>query len=401
VKPIRPVAAALLTLLLGCDRGRARDEEAAPQPVPTVQPQQPQQPQQPNNNGGGFQIPGLPGLPGLPIPVPGLGNNNGPPPRLGDPAPLPQGAVDAYGGFTEAFQQMEARSVLAELVAALEPAHQQRVAGVPLNFPSNPAEVNAAAGCDRTTRQAFMLITRGILRLMAATSEARAVDEAANSTLLNQYMDVLVQRVRAEQEVIQIPPGSVPPHIAMNPQKLARQRFLFSSQLAFVLGHELAHHYRGHTGCQNTRGTNQSQTDMESILRTASSTVPPFNQPLEAESDTWGIVSTLDAGRRRGPAAWNEDGAMLSMDFFQRLEGERGRSPILIFVRTHPPAILRRPIIQLWASNWRGGSRPSAGNNNGGNNNGGNNSGNNNGGNNNGGGTTLPFPFPIQLPGAR
>jgi len=394
VNPLRPWAIAVLALSIGCDRGRDREENPQPQQVPTAAPVPAQPPAQQggNNNGGGFQIPGLPGLPGLPIPIPGMNNGGSAPHRLGDPAPLPAGALDAQGGFSEAFQQMEARSVLAELVAALEPAHQQRVAGVPLNFTNNPAEVNAAAGCDRTTRQAFMLITRGILRLMAATSEARAVDEAANSTLLNQYMDLVVQRVRGQQEVIQIPPGSVPAVYAMNPQKLARQRFLFSSQLGFVLGHELAHHYRGHTGCQNTRGSNQSQTDMEQILRTASNTVPPFNQPLEAESDTWGIVSTLDAGRRRGPAAWNEDGAMLSMDFFQRLEGERGRSPILIFVRTHPPAILRRPIIQLWASNWRGGNRPSTG--------GTNNGGTNNGGNN-GGGTTLPFPFPIQLPGSR
>ena len=395
MNPLRPWAIAILALLVGCERRRDRDDNPAPQQVPTATPVQPQPAQQGNQGGGGggFQIPGLPGLPGLPIPIPGMGGGGGAPSRVSDPSPLPPGAIDAYGGFTEAFQQMEARSVLTELVAALEPAHQARVAGVPLNFTNDPAEVNAAAGCDRTTRQAFMLATRGILRLMAATSEARAVDEAANSTLLNQYMDVLVQRVRSQQEVIQIPPGSVPPAWAMNPQKLARQRFLFSSQLGFVLGHELAHHYRGHTGCQNTRGTNQQQTDMEQILRTASSTVPPFNQPLEAESDTWGIISTLDAGRRRGPAAWNEDGAMLSMDFFQRLEGERGTSPILIFVRTHPPAIIRRPIIQLWASNWRNGHRPNTG--------GTNNGGNNNGGNNNGGGTTLPFPFPIQLPGSR
>ena len=36
---------------------------------------------------------------------------------------------------------------------------------------------------------------------------------------------------------------------ALDPRKLARQKMLFDEQLAFVLGHELAHHYRGHTGC--------------------------------------------------------------------------------------------------------------------------------------------------------
>jgi hypothetical protein len=321
----------------------------------------------------------------------GGGNQGGPPQRLGDPTPLPQGALDATGAFTEQFQRYEAQLILNELVAALEPQHQTRVTGIPLNFAENPAEVNAAAGCSRSTREPFMLMTRGILRLLAATSEAKAIDEGANSQLLNQYMDFIVTRVRNEQEVLQIPAGSVPPAWASNPTKLARQRFLFDSQVAFILGHELAHHYRGHTGCAS-RGATAQQTDMESITRAASGALPPLNQPLEVESDTWGIINTLDAGARR-PAHWNEDGANLSMDFFTRLEGERGRSPILIFVRTHPPALLRRPIIGLWASNWRNGSRPNA--NTPGQTQGGAQQPANNGG---GGGFPLPIPLPIPLP---
>ena len=57
----------------------------------------------------------------------------------------------------------------------------------------------------------------------------------------------------AEQKAVEAPPpqhaAPVPPQFALDARKLARQRFLFDEQIGFILGHELGHHYRGHTGC--------------------------------------------------------------------------------------------------------------------------------------------------------
>ncbi len=347
-------------------------------------------------------------------------------------APPPPGSYDATGAFTQEFLQMETRVVLSELVAALTPEHRVRVENIPLSYTTNLAEVNAAAGC-RRAGGSLMAVTGGMLALVSAASEAKAADELANTRLLTAYYDQTVQAVRREQPVQPLPPGSVPPQVALDPRKLARQRFLFDEQMGFILGHELAHHYRGHTGCAHGGNETGQEAQAEEVVRIVSNTMPLFNQPVEMEADAWGVVDVLDAGACRVGGRWTEEGATLSMDFFQRLEGERGTSPILIFVRSHPPAILRRPVIQMWADKWRRGERPTTvgngglplpipiplptGNNNGGTNNGnsnglpfplpfplptGNNSGNNNGGNsgtnNNGNNNGLPFPLPIPLP---
>lgn len=421
----------MLVLCGGCDlvdRIRERIDEqrngsnTQPQTLPTTVPTQPMQP--------------VPMQPGQPAPTQPAGNE-----AL---APAPQGSYDASGAFTQAFLQMETRVVLSELVAALAPEHRVRVENIPLQYTTNLAEVNAAAGC-RRAGGSLMAVTGGMLALVSAASEAKAVDELANTNLLSAYYDQTVQAVRREQPVQPLPPGSVPPQAALDPRKLARQRFLFDEQIGFILGHELAHHYRGHTGCAHGGNETGQEAQAEEVVRIVSNTMPLFNQPVEMEADSWGVVDVLDAGARRVGGRWTEEGGILSMDFFQRLEGERGTSPILIFVRSHPPAILRRPIIQMWADKWRRGERPSTvgngglplpipipipgqGGNNGGTNNGGtnnngglpfplpfplpignnngNNNGGNNGGNNNGGGTNnngnrnggLPFPLPIQLP---
>jgi hypothetical protein len=325
---------------------------------------------------------------------------------------------------------METRTVHAELVNALAPDHRVRVQAIPLEFSASIAEVNAAAGCTRSGRS-LMAVTGGILVLVAAASEAKAADELAGTQLLSTYYDQTVQRVRRREPVMGLMPGSVPPQVALDPRKMARQRFLFDEQIGFIVGHELAHHYRGHTGCAGGGNATGAEQQAEEIVRVASNTLPIFNQPVELEADAWGITTLFDASARRSTGRWTEEGALLSMDFFQRLEGERGTSPILLFVRTHPPTILRRPVIQMWADNARRGNRPGTvgggqvpvpipipmpGTNGNGtapqlpipiplpipgfggatNNNGGAN--NNGAANNNGSAPTLPIPFPIQLP---
>ncbi len=364
-----------LALCAGCelvDRIRDRLEDrnaqpAQPQTLPTTAPMQP-----------------APAPPGQPAANEAL-------------APAPPGSYDATGAFTQAFLQMETRAVLSELVAALAPEHQVRVANIPLEFTTNLAEVNAAAGC-RRAGGSLMAVTGGMLALVSAASEAKAADELANTQLLSAYYDQTVQAVRRELPVQPLAPGMVPPQVALDPRKLARQRFLFDEQMGFILGHELGHHYRGHTGCAQGGNAVGQEAQAEDIVRAVSNTMPLFNQPVEMEADAWGVVDVLDAGARRVGGRWTEEGATLSMDFFQRLEGERGTSPILLFVRSHPPAVIRRPVIQMWADNWRRGVRPTTvgagglplpipiplpGQ----------------GGANNGQGNPLPIPLPIPLPG--
>ena len=392
VKPALKLAPMVLALCSGCDlvdRIRDRIDElqgaqpAQPQTLPTTLPAQPPLAQ-----------PGAPAQPGANEAL----------------APAPQGSYDASGAFTAPFLQTEARVVLSELVGALTPEHRVRVENIPLQYTTNLAEVNAAAGC-RRGGGAIMAVTGGMLALVSATSEAKAVDELAGTQLLNAYYNLTVTAVRREQPVQPLAPGSVPTQFALDPRKLARQRFLFDEQIGFILGHELGHHYRGHTGCAQGGNATGQEAQAEEVVRIASNAMPLFNQPVEMEADAWGVIDVLDAGARRVGGRWTEEGATLSMDFFQRLEGERGTSPILIFVRSHPPAILRRPVIQMWADNWRRGMRPTTAGAGGlpiplpfpipGLNANGANNGQSNGQNNGQQAPALPFPFPIPLPTTR
>jgi hypothetical protein len=129
--------------------------------------------------------------------------------------------------------------------------------------------------------------------------------------------------------------------------------------VAFIIGHELSHHYRGHTGCVSASGNNNS-SDLtpEELSRILSNTVPIFHQPQEIEADMWGIVNLLEAGHNRQGGAWSEEGALLNMGFFARLRRRGGEEIFRSFFSTHPMPQLRSPIIRQTARQWSPGWRP-------------------------------------------
>lgn len=249
--------------------------------------------------------------------------------------------------MTGAFIRQEAQTVINQLVAALADGPRSRVNGIPLKVIEDPKEVNAFAGCQKGV--AYMGITAALLTIQSASSEAKAYDEVNGTRFYDEYIGAVANDVRAGRPVQGLATGKLPLPAAISPQKLARQRNLLDQQLAFVLGHELAHHYAGHTGCANGAGGNVS---LEDIGRVLSNVVPVFNQPLEVEADVNGIRNTMDAGARQG-GIWTEEGAMLTLNFFNRLS-EFGPEVLLLgFFQTHPAPVVRIPIVQNTANQWR------------------------------------------------
>ena len=171
-------------------------------------------------------------------------------------------------------------------------------------------------------------------------------------------MTGFANEVRGQKTVSGPPVGFLPLPQALDPRKLARQRFLFDEQVAFILGHELAHHYRGHTGCAN--GSASAGISAQDVGRLLSSTVPLFNQPNEIEADLQGTFNVLDTGSRRGGGRFTEEGAILVLEFFSRLQSLGVETIVLGFLMTHPPPQLRLPIVQNAAQQWRnnGGRAP-------------------------------------------
>jgi predicted Zn-dependent protease len=260
--------------------------------------------------------------------------------------------------MTADYTRREAPSVVAELVNALTATDRAKVKGIPLQIVDDAKDVNAFATCDKSGG-AFVGITAPLLLIMARTSETRAFDETFGTGKYNELANGFASEVKAQKTVVGPGPGFLPLPQALDLRKLARQSLLFDEQLAFVLGHELAHHYRGHTGCG--RAANANTITPQDIGRALSSTVPLFNQPNEIQADIEGTYNLLDTGTRRQRGKWTEEGAIMMLDFFARLESLGVETLLLGFLSTHPAPQLRLPIVQSSAQQWRSnGGKPPA-----------------------------------------
>lgn len=244
------------------------------------------------------------------------------------------------------FLRGRAQQILNELVAALPAAQQSRVNGIPLVVDSTPGEVNAFATCSGSNPA--MAITDGLLQIESQLARFRAVDELAGSNKVGEYIGIIARGARAKQPLPEAPAGFVEPRFDLDPRKGTRQYQLLDEQLAFVMGHELGHHYLGHLPCTAVTPLNLAQ--IGGILANA---VPAFNQPNEVAADMVGINNTLTMGARRSDYHLTEGGALLTMQFFAGLDQLTPADILFGFERDHPPPQLRTPIIQQTANSWR------------------------------------------------
>lgn len=311
----------LLLAATGCKRSNSQ----------TQYPQYPQQyPQQP-----------YPGAPGTVPPQAGAQPTGQP----GVPLPLPTGP-DPINNIDLVFLRNQGAQILRELVAALPPLQQGRVANIPLVVDSTIGEVNAFATCTREGRAA-MAVTDGLLEIQSQLARSRAHDELAGTRKVDEYIQLIARGQRPNQPIVRPAAGFFDARVDLDPRKLARQRDVLDEQIAFVLGHELAHHYLSHLPC-----TGAGSLAPAEIARVLSDTVPIFNQPNELAADISGTNNALTAGARRQGYRFTEGGALITMQFFSGLDQF---SPIDLFdfERSHPAPAVRLPVIQQTAAAWR------------------------------------------------
>jgi len=260
---------------------------------------------------------------------------------------VPPVVNDPINAVDLAFLRGQAQSLLNELVATLPPPQQQRVAGIPLVVDSTLGDVNAFATCT-SGGHAAMAITDGLLDIEAHLSQARATDEIFGTHKLADYIQLIVQQQRPNRPIVQPPAGFFDPTQQVDGRKVLRQHQLLEEQIGFVLGHELAHHYLGHLPC-----TSAGQLPLAELGQALSGTVPLFNQPNEIAADSSGTNTLMTMGFRRAGYHLNEGGALITMQFFAGLEQFSPSSLIFAFQNTHPPAVLRAPIIQQTVAAWK------------------------------------------------
>jgi Zn-dependent protease with chaperone function len=245
-----------------------------------------------------------------------------------------------------AFLRRRAEQILGELVAALPAAQQGRVRGIPLVVDATPGEVNAFASCSGS--RSAMAITDGLLQIQSQLARFKAYDELAGSNKVGEYIGVIARGAKPQRPLPEVPAGFVDARIDLDGRKITRQYQLLDEQIAFVMGHELGHHYLGHLPCTAAGGL--TLAEMGAVL---SSAVPAFNQPNELAADVVGINNTLTMGSRRADYKLTEGGALLTMQFFSGIDQLTPADILFGFEHSHPPPQIRTPVIQQTAATWR------------------------------------------------
>jgi hypothetical protein len=262
------------------------------------------------------------------------------------PVALPPVTDDPINKLDVVYLRASAAEVMRELVGALPDKERTLMASVPLVTEDEPGFVNAYASCKR--RVAKMAITDELLRIQAQLARSRATDEIFGTTKLDEYLRFLTDNVQPEAAVPQPPAGFYDDAQDTEARKVARQHQLFEEELAFVMAHEIAHHYLGHTGCV---GTPHPLITLGSIL---SGELPIFNQPFELAADANGTQNLLNAGAKRSDYKWTEGGGMICLKFFAALEQITPADSIFYtIVMSHPPSSVRMPVVTQAANDWR------------------------------------------------
>jgi hypothetical protein len=240
-----------------------------------------------------------------------------------------------------------AGSVMGELIQALPADKAAVVRDIPFIADPTPGDVNAFAACDDQGLP-LMAITDGLLEIEAYVSQFKANDEVFGTRKLDEYLRI----VALAGGFARPPMGFVDPVQSVDGRKVNRQHQLFEEQVAFVLGHELGHHYLGHLGCTANRGGSRGVTPAD-LGRLLSRTLPVLNQPNEIAADVSGTKNVLAAGGRRSSYHWTENGAMLTLQFFANLDQLTPASVVFGFESSHPHPLIRMPIVQQTAAAWR------------------------------------------------
>jgi hypothetical protein len=237
-------------------------------------------------------------------------------------------------------------SVVGELINNLDSTTQSRVRNIPIVFDSNLAEVNAYASCAESGKAA-VTVTNGLELVAAHLAEAQAVDEIFGTRNVDNYIAYVAKNQRSGQTVLAPVAGSYTPAQLADSRKQSREQQVFDEMVAFVVGHELGHHYLNHLPC-----TSILPLDAAEIGQVVTSAVPMFNQPYESAADVAGVTNVLRTGAQRNGYHFTENGALLTMRFFSGLD-QSSPADIFSFERTHPPPSVREPIIRTTAQTFR------------------------------------------------
>jgi hypothetical protein len=311
-------------------------------------------------------IPGMPpgGIPGLPpgtpggppaSPIPGIPTAF-PPPGSTPGVPSIPGLpglklFSPTGALLMPIMKDEAKKIYQKEKDALSAKDKAVVDSIPLLSDPSKEEVNAFAGCDDSGKT-FVVVTEGLYQMLDLMANTRATDEKFGTDYYNEYIKELAKQQEGKAQILPLPPGMLDPTKSLNPDKLKRQRQIFDEAIAYVVGHELGHHYLGHLGSACTGGGGGTIKPGD-LVRLAKKVVPAINQANEIAADIAGTKNLLDAGQSESEYKFSEGGALLVIDFFKKLRDLNPGAVLFTFMMTHPAPEVRAPIVKNTANYWR------------------------------------------------
>ena len=221
-------------------------------------------------------------------------------------------------------------STLRELVAALPEDRRRGFANVQLEISNRAGDVNAFAMCEGD--RPVVGISDGLITIAARLASSKAIDDITATDDTRELM----RKVTA--------PEGTPrkTRYDLDREKLGRQHMWFIEQIAFALGHELAHHYLGHLSCASTGGS----PDLLGQL------LPVFDQAKELEADAGGVRNVLAVRTDKHGYAWSENGAILVLQMMKAQRDLTAREIIFAFEQTHPLPEVRIPVVTTTAEVW-------------------------------------------------
>jgi Peptidase family M48 len=334
MRAVKNRASVLFLGVLAIASCAAPAQQQQPAPPPGSYPQQPSQP-------GGYAYPQQPGYapqgtPQQPVP-----------PQVAQQA---QQNRPMLAPLTQPMFQPEARAVLAELITRLQADYQSRVNGMPLQIDPDPTQVNAYATCTDAGAP-YVAVTEGLLEAVDGISQTRSTDELFGTQTYTTYTNAVLPGLLQPTGRPALPQGIIPAQYLNLPQRLSRAHEMFDDIIAFTVGHELSHHYLGHTGCKGTVGP----IDLLGGWRVVTQIVQPVNQINETAADSYGCINALNTGVARAPNyRWSEKGGLMLLDFFSRLEQTAGMTPgnLIGYLQSHPNSPSRVSEVLFVANGW-------------------------------------------------
>jgi hypothetical protein len=211
------------------------------------------------------------------------------------------------------------RRIHGAVLNGLTEAQRTRVANVTLDFDETHGEVNAFATCGR------IAISPGLVTIAAHVAMSTAIDDVFKTDRWGaRYRDWLERYPQRSP-----PPDLYPVAMHQDPRTRARRWEIFDEAMAFVIGHELAHHTLGHVACGSAPST----------------ALPVFGQANELAADAAAIHSVLRVN-------WGEEGAVRLLAAFHRDSVSEIEKVVFSFLLTHPLPAVRMPLIVATAELW-------------------------------------------------